>query len=434
MALHIGIDLGTSGCRAIAIHANGEIVGEARTSLPPSRQPAPGHFEQNPEEWWQATLTVLERLLPPLAAEEIDTLCVDGTSSTLLLCDEKGIPLTQGLMYNDRRSTEAAGLIKQLSPSNSGARGSASSAAKLKYLSTQQYINNLTNKKIFALHQADWISNRLCREWGESDENNCLKLGYDPISRSWPEWISQLDLPGSIQLPHVGTPGSLYGTLDSTLAQRWELSPHSAVKICRGTTDSIASTLAAGAAQPGDAVTTLGTTLVLKIVSDTPLFSPDHGIYSHRLGDRWLISGASNAGAGVLLDHFSVDEISRLSKTIDPATTSKLDYYPLPATGERFPTADPDLPPRLTPIPDSPTQFLHGMLEGLSRIEQQGYQKMVELGAPPPRQIQTTGGGAVNPTWSAIRQRLLPCPVSVAPQTEAAYGSAQLPLLKLMTD
>jgi len=82
--------------------------------------------------------------------------------------------------------------------------------------------------------------------------------------------------------------------------------------------------------------------------------------------------------------------------------------------------------PRLTPRPDDDARFLHGMLEGLARIEALGYQRLAELGAPPPRRVLTVGGGAINPVWTALRSRILGVPVAPAPQTDAAVGTARL--------
>ncbi len=116
----------------------------------------------------------------------------------------------------------------------------------------------------------------------------------------------------------------------------------------------------------------------------------------------------------------------RLRSPIDPETDSGLDYYPLCRTGERFPIADPDLRPRLSPRPASDARFLHGLLEGLARVEAAGYARLEALGAPRPRRILTTGGGAWNDCWRRLRERLIGVPVLVARQTEAAYGSALL--------
>ncbi|MGD9391049.1 MAG: FGGY-family carbohydrate kinase, partial [Thioalkalispiraceae bacterium] len=76
--------------------------------------------------------------------------------------------------------------------------------------------------------------------------------------------------------------------------------------------------------------------------------------------------------------------------------------------------------------PEDDTVFLQGLLEGMAHIEQLGYQRLNELGAPYPRHVVTCGGGAKNQAWNKIRQRYLNIPVSSARQQEAAYGMALL--------
>jgi len=110
----------------------------------------------------------------------------------------------------------------------------------------------------------------------------------------------------------------------------------------------------------------------------------------------------------------------------EPGQPSPLDYYPLPRPGERFPVADPTLPPRLEPRPADAAAFLHGLLEGMARIETLGYRRLAELGAPYPLRVLTTGGGAINATWTAIRARLLGVPVTAVEDRGAAYGAALL--------
>jgi len=121
-----------------------------------------------------------------------------------------------------------------------------------------------------------------------------------------------------------------------------------------GTTDSIAAFLAAGVTQSGAAVTSLGSTLVLKLLSDTRVESTEHGVYSHWFGARWLAGGASNAGGTVLRRFFDDRTLATLSATINPSVASPLDYMPLLRPGERFPINDPTLAPRLTPRPVRP--------------------------------------------------------------------------------
>lgn len=117
--------------------------------------------------------------------------------------------------------------------------------------------------------------------------------------------------------------------------------------VCTGTTDSIAAFLAAGTTEPGRAVTSLGSTLAIKLVSKVRVDDARFGVYSHRLDDTWLVGGASNIGGAVLRQLFTDDQLVALSRDIDPAVASPLDYYPLTKNGERFPVNDPNMAPRL---------------------------------------------------------------------------------------
>lgn len=93
-------------------------------------------------------------------------------------------------------------------------------------------------------------------------------------------------------------------------------------------------------------VTSLGSTLALKLLSTSRVDDARFGVYSHRLGDKWLVGGASNTGGAVLRQLFTIEQLKELSSQIDPSQPSPLDYYPLPKVGERFPEADPQKEPR----------------------------------------------------------------------------------------
>jgi sugar (pentulose or hexulose) kinase len=196
------------------------------------------------------------------------------------------------------------------------------------------------------------------------------------------------------------------------------------VLLVAGTTDSNAATLAAGISESGDAVTSLGSTLVLKVLSDRPLSSSAFGIYSHRIGNVWLAGGASNSGGAVLRRFFSDTEMTELSGQMDVTHPLGLGYYPLASSGERFPYNDPAMQPRMQPRPQSRRDFLQAMLEGIADIEAEGYGRLAELGAPFPRRVFSSGGGAVNDTWRQIRERRLGVPVLRAAHTQAAFGTA----------
>lgn len=412
--LSLGIDFGTSGARAIVIDTAGQI--QAQTSL--------ALTEQTAESWRSALFTLLHQL-PIEVRQNLRSIAINGTSSTVLICDQNGQPVDTPILYNDDRGVTVLAQVKAIAPANHTVISATSSLAKL--LWWQQHRNqeadSLTqNGLIYFLHQADWLSFLLHRQLGMSDYHNALKLGYDVEQLRYPDWLLRLNLP--YQLPQVVAPGMPIAPIHKDVASTFTLPAD--CMICAGTTDSIAAFLASGAAQPGDAVTSLGSTLVLKLLSATRIEDARYGIYSHRLGDLWLVGGASNTGGAVLRQFFTPAELEALSAEIQPDRPSPLDYYPLLKPGERFPINDPHLAPRLEPRPDNPVDFLHGLLESMARIEAQGYQRLQDLGATPLARVYTAGGGAQNPTWTALRSRYLQVPVLASAQTEAAYGTARL--------
>jgi len=245
------------------------------------------------------------------------------------------------------------------------------------------------------------------------------------VTRTWPSWLDQLGVPREL-LPKVLVPGTSFAEIDLNVARILGL-PRSA-RIAGGTTDGVAAFIATRADQPGDAVTSLGTTLVVKLLAARPIFAADQGVYSHRLGERWLAGGASNTGGAALLVHFTPEEMERLTPQLKPQQATGLDYYPLPKAGERFPIVDAKLAARVSPRPVEDERFFQGLLEGIASVEALAYQRLALLGAPPLRRVISVGRGARNAAWNLIRHRTLGVPVTVAGQTDACYGAALLAL------
>ncbi|HSM28024.1 MAG TPA: FGGY-family carbohydrate kinase [Thioalkalivibrio sp.] len=408
----VGIDLGTSGLRLVVLDATGACVLQLR-------RPWPDGLERNPVTWLDAVHSVLRAASEQLPLEPV-ALAVDGTSGSLLLLDAAGTPVAPPLMYDDARALREAARLQNIAPRDSAAHGATSSAAKLLWLRAQGALAGASR----VLHQAEWIGSQLRGDFSRGDENNALKLGYDPVTGSWPTWWREELGADARLLPEVVATGTPLGRIAPNWAVDTGLHPES--QIVAGTTDSIAGFLATGVNDTRTGVTSLGSTLVLKQLCDQPLFDPDAGVYSHRVLGRWLVGGASNSGGAVLAKHFTPESLDRLSTRIDPGEDSGLDYYPLTAPGERFPVSDPRCAPRLDPRPGDDARFLQGMLEGIARIEAAGYRRLAELGAAPVNRIVTVGGGARNPAWTAIRSRLIGVPVETAPHEEAAWGAALL--------
>jgi xylulokinase len=408
--LFLGLDIGTSGARAVVIDGAGVVRASGKSAMADH-----GADLRSPAVWLAAADVALRGALAGVDARKVRALAVDGTSGTMLAVNAVGQPLGPGIMYNDP-CTEAAVLaaIAAHAPAESAAHGPTSGAARAVVL------GRLKPAKV--LHQADWIAFQLSGRM-VSDANNALKTGYDPVVGRWPDWLARAGVDESL-LPQVLGPGAVVGPVAGAAAARFGLSPGAVV--VAGTTDGCASFLATGADQPGDGVTALGTTLTLKLLSDRPIFAPDYGIYSHRLLGMWLPGGASNSGGAALLQHFTAEEMADLSPRINAGQDTGLDYYPLPKPGERFPIADPAMAPRDHPRPADRVTFLQALFEGLAGVEAQGYRRLAELGAPPLRSVRSVGGAAGNAALTRIRERRLGVAMAEPLSGDAAYGTALL--------
>ena len=408
---YLGIDFGTSGARTQVIADNGDAVHNDTRGF--------GELaESRRAPTWREALWDLISSLPLEIRNQLAAIAIDGTSGTVLACDRELRATYPALLYNDARASVEAQQIKRIAPAGHAAAAATSGLAKVLWLKRRL---GYMGARLY-LNQADWLSGLLTEQPGYTDYHNALKMGLDLETLTWPAWmVSLIDLD---YLPKPILPGTPIATVSEKRARYLGIHPGCVVRA--GSTDSIAAFLASGANQTGQAVTSLGSTTVLKLLSATRVESAEHGVYSHWFGPRWLAGGASNAGGAVLRQFFENQQLATLSARIDPNIPSPLDYIPLPAVGERFPINDPQLAPRLTPRPADDATFLHGILQGLTRIEVQGYQLLKTLGASALTEVITAGGGAQNLCWQQMRQNQLGVPVRRAEHAEAAYGMARL--------
>lgn len=406
-ALILGLDFGTSGLRAHLVRQQQTLASYQSPIAFPQRE---GQHSQQATALWQAGLqNLLAQLQQHGWSAQVEHIIADATSSTVLLDSAPD----HALMYDDRRAQQQAQRIAQIAPATSGAHGASSTLAKVMWLEQRYRPGRI-------LHQIDWLNQQLCTHPVATDENNALKLGYDPQNRCWPDWITSLI---TSPLPPVVPAGTPIGETSPALSRHWGFRPHTPVY--SGTTDSIAAFLASGAQQNGDAVSALGSTLATKLLSSKPIFASEYGLYSHRLRNQWLIGGASNSGGAVLLHHFSLQQLNQLLPQLNIQKPSGLACYPLITPGERFPIADAQLAPILPNTRDK-RLFLHALIEGLVEIETLAYQRLHQLGAPALRQIYSVGGGTQNQPWMQLRQARLPAPLAKAQSQAAAFGVTRL--------
>jgi len=442
--LGLGFDYGTSGVRCCLIDTSGGILFENNILWKSLTDDGSGSSSIA----WSKALRYLLNSIPSNYRSSIESICSSGTSSTVLIYDIKKKCVSRlPRMYdynilksiNDiNKGEDIMKLIKSKCPENSVTNAPTSTLAKLLLWNKEEKL--LKTEKL--VHQADYIIHDLIT--GNIDNNgdinidniifnsdwhNALKLGYDVHKLEYPMWLKKLLQDEGIDLencfPKVSEPGKSVGYISPQLASSYNI-PKSC-QIIAGTTDSIAAFLASGVSNVGQGVTSLGSTVAIKLLSDKPVEDSNRGIYSHRLGNKWLVGGASNVGCAILRQEgFSDDELKQLSENIDPLKDSPLNYYPLKSIGERFPINDPNKKPVLEPKPESRKEYLHGILQGITKVELDGYKALAELGASSLIEVYTAGGGAKNKMWMKMRERYLGVPTKTSSNIDAAYGAALL--------
>lgn len=408
----IGIDIGTSGVRAVAVDSEGRPVAASESAFKTDDD------TRTPAAWWTGVESCLHGLSGKCALGGIEGIAVDGTSGTLVALDTGSAPLGAASLYNDTCDDPAiVAAIAAAAPATSPALGATTALGRAIQLSQRNGVHHI-------VHQADWIAMRLGHGDAISDENNALKTGYDLATENWPDWLESVGMNRRL-LPRVVRAGAVIGRTGKAGSA---LGLANNTRLHAGTTDGCASFLATGAHQIGDAVTSLGSTLVVKIASDRPINAPQFGIYSHRVGNLWLAGGASNTGGAVIRGIFGDAPLDDLTRKICASQPTGFDYYPLLRPGERFPINDPSYAPRLEPRPADDATYFQGVLEGIAAIEELAYRQLAALGAPQLRSVRTVGGGARNLPWREIRQGKLGAQFLDSLSEDAAAGAASLAL------
>ena len=399
-----GLDFGTSGARISIINNYREIIFEDSCNY---------NCEfKNPEGWINSLIELFEKM-PIQIKLNLSKLSISGTSGTLVPCRSNGIILGNSIPYNEA-CTANSKKLKLIAGEDKFLNSPYSSLAKAIKLI------DIFGEGIILRHQSDWISGWFLNNWSYGEEGNNIKLGWNIANKSWPESFDLFSLTKSI--PVIKKSGSILGKINKSIANLLGTSEN-LLLIC-GTTDSNAAFLAAQVKED-EGLTVLGTTIVLKKIIKKTFSYP--GITIHKVNGNWICGGSSNAGCGVLSKFFSDLEIKELSQQINPRKKTTLNYLPLNSPGERFPTDDPYLKPIIKPRPVSDAYFLHGLLEGLAKIELKGWLKLKNLSGYFPKRIITIGGGSKNPQWKTIREQTLKVPV-INSNKSTSFGSALIAL------
>ncbi|HWC25855.1 MAG TPA: FGGY-family carbohydrate kinase [Solirubrobacteraceae bacterium] len=408
----VGLDVGTGSARALAVTADGAVVGRAERSLRSRRDGA--RHEQDAGDWWPAVAAACREALDDVAPQRVRGVATCTTSGTLALVDGDGRPLTAALMYDDARAGEQARRL-----------GLAPSWALPKLLWLLERGPELSAGGARIAHQCDVVNARLVGEAVATDWSHALKTGFDPGREEWSAATAEALGEHEVALPRVVAPGSLLGEVCADAAA--QAGVPAGAPVIAGMTDGCAAQIAAGALRPGDWNAVLGTTLVLKGCSRGRLDEPAHGVYSHRAPDgEWLPGGASSSGAGVLPDTFPGRDLDELTAAARVHERTRVIAYPLAARGERFPLAAPDAEAFMLGAPADEGEHVAALLQGVALVERLCFARLARLGAPAGGELSFTGGATRNRHWCQLRSDALGRPVRLPQHSDSAFGMAIL--------
>ena len=391
--LTAGVDIGTTGVRAVLVDPAGErTVGRAEVATPAGTRTEDGAHTVDEAAVVDAALEVLARVCAGAALSPV-AISVAGTAGTVCFRDARNRVCAPAVMYDDTRF---------------GAGVERLSAWKRELPEARR-----------ALPITDAVLEALGARPGYTDWTNARKLGWDPIAATWPPVAWGLREAGF--LPRVDPPGAPAGTCRLPAAR--------GALLTRGATDSCAMHIGVAAFAEGAWSVSLGTTVTWKAA--LPGSMPDAldklpaGAYAHRLAPAfWLAAAAGNSGGGTLRELDAADaDLSELDSSARNPTGFAA--YPLPRRGERYPVADPEFAGFGIPHRGDPR--LHAaILEGVAFVVRLGIERISAAGVPPPDRLFLTGGGAGSSAWARVLAAVVGVPVASRPLSGPATGAAVL--------
>ncbi|MBL1410449.1 FGGY-family carbohydrate kinase [Sphingobacterium faecale] len=418
-----GIDIGTQGVRVILVDQDGIVIASKAKSFTLEEN---FREEQSPEIWWDDCYQLISAIMSGLSSDfdrtSIVAAAVTSTSGTVIPLGMDNVPIHDAIMYSDPRSIEQGKRMNELASQYvphgyTGFNASSGISKMLWYMDT--FPDRVDDISLWA-HASDYIVGKLSGNYRHTDFTNVLKSGYDLDSLRWPDYLFEQTGLRRKWMQEVVPSGSVVGQLRQELAAGWGMP---AIAIVVGITDGCASQVASGAVRPGDWNTTIGTTLVIKGVTLSPVVDPLGRLYNHRHPEGyWMPGGASNTGADWISLDFGTD-LEELSLAADALIPTGLVAWPLKQQGERYPIMAPQAR-AIIPETDSISQRYAANLEGVAFIERLAYEMITELSGEQLDVVYTAGGGSNSDVWLRIRSAVLGVPIYKCKEASGALGAA----------
>ncbi len=437
--LLLGIDLSTTGAKALLIDEQGQIVASASTPLTLST-PRPLWAEQQPRDWWEATATSIRAALATaeVTGAEVRAVGLTGQMHGLALLDGQGEPLRPAILWNDQRTAAECDEIRARMGKSHLIAVTGNDAlpgfTAPKVLWVRRHEPEIYTHAAHILLPKDYIRYRLTGDFAMDKADGSGTLLFDLARRDWSlEVAAALDIPSSWLPPtHEGPEAT--GAINAEAAALTGLAVGTPVMAGGG--DQSAQAVGVGAIDPGMAAVTLGTSGVVFAATSAPLFEPEGRLHAfcHAVPGRWHLMGVMLSAAGslqwlhdTLAPDVSFDALMDEAAQA-PAGSEGLLFLPY-LSGERTPHPDPLARGAWVGLTLRHTRahMIRAVLEGVAFGLRDGFTLLAQVGLGEMARARVSGGGARSPLWRAILASMLATPLETVEASEgAAYGAALL--------
>ena len=442
--LVVGLDLGTTHCKAVAVAPDGKVAGSA-TSAYALHSPHPGWAEQSADDVWQGAASALKALCAATPAASLAGVSLSGAMHSVLPVDEAGTPLAPALTWADQRAAPQAKKLRQQAEINglyqrTGCPLQASyHVAKLRWW--REAAPAIARRAARFVSLKDYVLWRLAGVWA-TDHGLASTTGlFDIRLLAWDDAALGLAGVAPEQLPALVPPALVVGAVTTAASAATGLPV--GLPVVPGTSDGGAANLGSGAVRAGQSVITMGTSGAVRRVVAQPLLDPQQRTWCYVLLDgRWFAGGAIN-NAGLALqwvrERFYPDVpgdegYQRLSEDAAGVAPGAEGVHCLPYfTGERSPHWNPQARALITGmgLAHSRAHVARAVMEGVAYCLSDVWDVLIAE-APASGEVRLTGNVTHNPVWAQIVADVLGVPLSAEEAADAsALGAARLGHLAL---
>ena len=449
MAYLLGIDVSTTGAKALLIDERGDVIASHTTEYPLST-PKPLWSEQDPADWWQGTCTSIRAVLSKanLSGEDVSAAGLTGQMHGLVMLDRSDQVLRPAILWNDQRTgpqcawiTEKVGGLDRLLQLTGNQVLPGFTAPKIVWVRDNE--PDVYDRTTHILLPKDYVRFCLTGEFAtEVSDASGMSL-LDVANRRWSkEMLDALEIPIG-WLPTCTESDQVSGRINQSAAQITGLK--AGTPVVGGGGDQAAQAVGSGIVKAGVISVTSGTSGVVFAHSDKYAFEAQGRLHAfcHAVPGKWHFMGVMLSAGGSF--RWLRDSIGDLEKTVarltgdDPydlltreaalAPTGSEGLIFLPyLTGERTPYPDPNARGAFVglTVRHGKSHLVRAVLEGVSFGLRDSLEMIKGLGAPL-EQVRASGGGARSPIWRQIQADVFGAELVLVNVTEgAAYGAALL--------